>query len=53
MGLGTGIYCDRCGNQVSYDGPYQLKERGDEHNLCSNCVRELKKEKWDKENEEY
>jgi formylmethanofuran dehydrogenase subunit E len=53
MGLGTGIECERCGEQVYNDGHVNLKEQGDDHNLCSVCIKEMKKADWDNNNPDY
>lgn len=49
MGLGVGIDCERCDEQCMAAGG-QLKEYGDEHNLCPECWMELKKKNWDRDN---
>lgn len=49
MGLGTGVKCDRCGEQISYDmSDYELKSDGRERNLCEDCLRDFKKAEYDK-----
>ena len=35
MGLGIGIYCERCGEQLT--GIDFLRENGYEYNLCERC----------------
>lgn len=48
MGLGIGIYCERCGEQISYHStPFETKEQGDKHNLCGDCITERKKKEFD------
>ncbi len=40
MGLGFGVYCERCGKQLSYDmRGYRTKEDGNNHDLCDKCVK--------------
>ena len=51
MGMGTGIDCERCGEQISMDiynfGPYFLKSEGQDYDLCGSCVKEIRKKDWD------
>lgn len=45
MGLGIGIYCERCGGQLSYDeAPFD-----EENKVCGKCVKEIKKKQWDEQ----
>jgi hypothetical protein len=40
MGLGFGINCERCGDQLTYDmEDYTAKEEGAEYDLCGKCAR--------------
>lgn len=65
MGLGIGIDCERCGNQLSYARtPFMTKNDGvvggqwmpikivrkDGHDLCGDCLKDLGKNTWDEEN---
>lgn len=44
MGLGIGITCERCGNQLAYEQPQPFDE---EKKLCGYCVEELMKKDYD------
>ncbi len=49
MGLGIGIYCIRCDEQLSYDNmPFDEPNK-----VCGDCVAEIRKKKWDSENPNY
>lgn len=49
MGLGIGIECVRCGQQLSYGNmPFD-----EENKVCGDCVTETRKKKWDSENANY
>lgn len=38
MGLGFGVYCERCGEQLSYDmDDYETKQLGYKNDLCGTC----------------
>lgn len=40
MGLGFGVYCERCGIQLTYGmRGYKAKEEGDDHDLCDKCAK--------------
>lgn len=40
MGLGFGVECERCGDQLSYDmRGYTTKEDGDKYDLCDKCAK--------------
>lgn len=48
MGLGIGIDCERCGEQLSYNTPgFEEKESGYDHDLCGDCVKERQKKEFD------
>lgn len=40
MGLGFGVYCERCGDKLSYDmRGYTLKDEGEKYDLCDKCAK--------------
>lgn len=55
MGLGIGIYCERCENQIECT-QYLVKEGGwknnENYNLCKDCLREIERRKWDEEHKD-
>jgi len=52
MGTGFGIYCERCGTQISYDmRDYTLKGDGDKYDLCGLCAKIIAFEKRLKEDD--
>jgi len=54
MGLGIGVHCERCGEQISYDSmPFKLKEEGAEHDICGDCLKERRENQFDKENPDW
>lgn len=44
MGLGIGIFCERCGKQLAYEQPHLFDEV---NKLCGYCVEERMKAVYD------